>query len=363
MSHSGQDLPSLKDLTSQITTLLRLEVREAEVEVLGAIVEGGKWTTLHDPHAARPKGGKKLSFITADKGDWCFSPEEPERMIRISEHPLVWQRLKDLRNMKLSHAGLLLVGHPGIGKTLFLDVLLSWSLHADPKVPVVVIAAEGVTIFATVNGQQKRYYVAMEDFHPDEVCKLLLRHCSPDSEVIVLHDIKTSNTLCYKSGFIGTLAKEFRVSCVLASSPKEDNYKDFEKDFKGYGVFDRFYLPTLTYDEAREYVIHFARDCTAEDFDEWYYAVGGVPRDLTNSKAVEDAKRKQKQAVKTLAFDIGYKPETHGADEDTHVLVQGIPYDDRRWVDVYDFVSGHARELWIGRQGKAAMQKLFRRMR
>eukprot|EP00760_Papus_ankaliazontas_P021014 PhM_4_TR18626/c2_g1_i1/m.27294 len=106
---------------------------------------GGKFPATCAPPTPSPGAAAPatpLSFIipSTTDGPWCFEPTVTQRIIRNYEYPLLWQRLEDMRSDQNPMKGMVIMGHPGIGKTLLLDTLLSWNLHAYPTQPVIVIA-------------------------------------------------------------------------------------------------------------------------------------------------------------------------------------------------------------------------------
>jgi hypothetical protein len=109
--------------------------------------------------------------------------------------------------------------------------LLSWSLEAYPTVPVVVVAVGCTTVFVVVEGIRKRFETKSLNFPAsDTVTRFLLSQGIPKGQdLLVLHDVKTKETLTFKTAVVETLAKTFSVTCVLAASPKESNFQDFVK--------------------------------------------------------------------------------------------------------------------------------------
>ena len=321
-------------------------------------IDGGAWPTAHP--APSKTESLELSFVKTTAGKWCFDPDVAERMIRNKEYPLLWERLQGIRTSP-GRKGLLIMGHPGIGKTLLLDLLLSWNLFAHPTQPVIVIAADVVTVFTNVDGvTPKRYTITWKDMDHGKFPRQLIDQLGvpPGADILVLHDIKTIQSVSYQTGLLGSLIANFNITCVLASSPKESNYKDFAKDI----TTNAFVLPTLSFAEIKEVIQRTnptISDATALD---WYQKVGGVLRHMKDESAVNDAVTAQKKSVLGLQFDPGH-PATHTTDAaDTNKLVQPLPSPDRRSVDVYDFVSEHARRAWFEHQDSTGALKQLNRL-
>jgi hypothetical protein len=182
-------------------------------------------------------------------------------MIRLPEYAILWKNLQDLRASPVgddNRRGFLIVGHPGIGKTLLLDLLLSWSLKTSPQLPVITIAVEGVSVFLNPDGKTpKRYEIDLKAlFNREFVTQFTRLGAKKAEEILVLHDIKTAYTLPWQGALLEYLAANFKVTCVVSASPTESNFKDFKKDFCQL-LFRTHVLPTLSYDEANEFVQRF----------------------------------------------------------------------------------------------------------
>jgi hypothetical protein len=97
--------------------------------------DDGAWPKAHPPPTA---AGTSLTFIdtAAPDGRWCFGGGHGSLMVR-ADHFLLWNKFRTaVGNLKGKNKGLLIVGHAGIGKTMALNLLLSWSLHTSPSLPV-----------------------------------------------------------------------------------------------------------------------------------------------------------------------------------------------------------------------------------
>ena len=216
--------------------------------------------------------------------------------------------------------GLLIIGHPGIGKTYLLDLLLSWHLFTNPQIPVVAITTLKYQVFIKVDGKTpKRFVINHSRIEPDEfVDQLKLWGMKPGDPLVVLHDIK-GIPLPYKGILLSVLTYTFVVTCVVASPLQYDNWKEFGKEF----VHSKFYLPLLSETEARDFVANTHRAPVPSDatVSEWFYLVGGVPRHLTSQVAVDTAVSRQKMSLPKLKCD----PLTGGTDNDPDEIVCMVP--------------------------------------
>ena len=102
------------------------------------------WPALYDPAVYFPN--PHLQFVSCRApsgpatGPWCFANDEL-RMVR-QVYEAVWERYLEVLHSDHPNngKGLLIIGHPGIGKTCLLDLLLSWHLFTNPQIPVVAVA-------------------------------------------------------------------------------------------------------------------------------------------------------------------------------------------------------------------------------
>ena len=340
---------------------------EASSNTVVKCADAGQWPTLHKPpgDATGDPPTTVLQFVNTVDGPWCFEQGEAERMIRLKEYVMLWDRLKAiLRNCTRTEGrkGLLIKGHPGIGKTLLLDLILSWLLHDFPGLPVLVIAVDGVTIFVNtpIGGGKKRYVVDHKQAGVRGYTDLLLGFgVAKGSQIAILHDIKTQMSLPFQAGIVESLSNAFAVMCVVSSSPKGANFKDFVKWMHPPATYA---LQTLSVDEAREFATKYLAPLPAAEFDEIFDAVGGVPRHLVSRAALEEAKKQQKVAVKTLHFDPGCEAEG-ATDKDTNAIVCPVPRSDRTEIEFYDFVSALARRVWLESASKSTISRQLQRLR
>ena len=178
------------------------------------------WPALYDPAAHFPKAQPfpaHLQFVScrapsgAATGPWCFAKHEL-RMVR-QVYGAVWQRyLEVLHSPPVDNGkGLLIIGHPGIGKTYLLDLLLSWHLFTNPQIPVVAVAIGEYQVFIKVDGKMpKRFVIAQSDIKPDEfVDQLKLWGMKPGDPLVVLHDVKNPYELPYKMDLLNKLKWNF----------------------------------------------------------------------------------------------------------------------------------------------------------
>lgn len=291
--------------------------------------------TTFDPSTIDSK--QDLYFVTNTGGAWCIS-EQRDRMIRPGEYAAVWSQLKcllDEKGANLEGNGLLVKGHPGIGKSLLLDLLLSWSLFSYPTMPVIVLAAEQTYLF--VSG--KRYTSMPSTNFVHELPLLIPR----GTQILVLHDIKTTQSLSYQCSLVRGLKRMYLTTVVLASSPQEGNYKDFRKD-----ILDRieYILPTLSAEEADRYLSTVFPLLSNAERANIFYEVGGVPRHFNVREHALQLKR-MSTGAKSIKFDPFVHTVPKESAEATIAVVAGVPSKDRTEYEVYDFVSRKARALWF----------------
>lgn len=182
-------------------------------------------------------------------------------------------------------SGLVLVGSPGIGKSCFLNYLLVRLLQAGKTMCAQFESRWATWIFK--DGRSR----ACKDFSlPHEM------ECNP--AVVHLFDPKK------KGGSGPPLAMPF---CIIASSPKDDNYKGAEGAFQGifvpsddtHGPSDttgagaakrrlkalenKLYVPCWSKAEVRKHISAATsniRPVVLENLDKLYELYGGVPRKL-----------------------------------------------------------------------------------
>ena len=324
------------------------------------------WPVLCDPAVYFPKSqplSAHLQFVScrapsgATTGPWCFADDELRMVRRVYEE--VWERYLEVLHSRHpnNRKGLLIIGHPGIGKTCLLDLLLSWHLFTNPQIPVIAIALEDIHVFIRVNGKTpKRFVINPSKIEPDEfVDQLKLWGMKPGDPLVVLHDIK-GILLPYKGGLLSKLAKTFVVTCVVASSPQYDNWKEFGKEF----AHSKFYLPVLSETEARDFVAktHPAPVPSDATVSQWFYLVGGVPRHLADQATVDDAVKRQKLSAPKVEYD----PVASGTDNETNAIVCMVPVDEYHGTR-FDFVSNNAFHLWMQYSKETKPGRLLRVLR
>ncbi len=327
------------------------------------LVEDGTWPSLYPPPLEESKPTTLLKFLETKDGKWCFETNVPMRMVRLTEYLALWKALIVVMAEPKRRKGLLIVGHPGIGKTLALDVLLSWNLHEYPKMPVIVVTVEIIEVFLSfpcAAGLTPKRFSVNRTCSGSTLRQLLLDvGVARESEILVLHDVKTTESLPYRSELLGNLARGFGVTCVVAASPKAGTYKEYVKDV----MPQWFVLPTLSLAEAQEFLRVHEPSISEEEIEKRFDSVGGVLRYICSSKAVESAVSAQNLYVRSLKFDPGCTPSTSGSDDNSSMLVRPLPSADRSRIECFDFVSDHARRLWAAGQDARSLSHLLNRLR
>ena len=183
------------------------------------------WPTLLDPPTAGAQPKEVVTFVKFENG--CFQPRLEQRMLRCDEHPRVWKAVQDRidkseslpkEKRHLPH-GLLIKGHPGIGKTLTLDFLLSWSLSAQPNRPVIVVSSVYFYVFfATPEGTRERYRAFTSSTSFDAFLSLFIGRLRVPkcSTILILHDLRGNGVLPYQFGVVSQLHDSHVRRCVFA---------------------------------------------------------------------------------------------------------------------------------------------------
>ena len=310
------------------------------------------WPTTCDPTVF--DSDDVMKFIETKDGTWVFGDVDrprtaahhdvgSERMIRPKEYQRVWKDLETSRRIAgLKLHGFLLTGHPGIGKSHLLDVLLAASLHKYPDVPVLAITSGTTQLFTNCpKDGPKRYTVVVPDGQSGLFASELSRSWSlqEGSPLLVLHDIKHGT---YRGALVDSLAKRFSATCVLASSPKQSHYHEFLKSCGGLTYF----LPVLSKKEARAFVDHFASHNSAL-FEKQFADVGGVPRHLVlDGECLTSELDRQDHAAASVPFE----PLSDSPEEIRHNILMPVVSACRRKIVACDFVSHRAFRCWRERQ-------------
>ncbi|KAI1786234.1 hypothetical protein LXA43DRAFT_1034721 [Ganoderma leucocontextum] len=88
---------------------------------------------------------------------------QPLVMVR-SEYPQIFQHILDLPTWSETHAGLVVTGHPGVGKTLFLYYALGAALAAH--MPVALYERDSLCLFFDDSGVHKIHDIGATEFPP-----------------------------------------------------------------------------------------------------------------------------------------------------------------------------------------------------
>ena len=353
-----ESVRSISD-SAALTKCVESYCKQPDPHAVPAFVEDGgresRWPTLLDPPSMQDLATDKVTFVALEHG--CFDAKQTNRMIRWGEHPRMWALLEQITSevadgKETKVAGLLLLGHPGLGKTMSLDLLLSWSLKAHPNRPVIVVSQLCISIFVLHDGRRKRYFTRTTG--TNELALVEWMHHGlgllEDTPILVLHDLKTPEVLGYNSSLITELHERFRVTCVVASSPSESNFKRFVKETTPY----KFCVPVLSDVEAQAFMKEVRPDASPAEVEEAFRQVGGVPRHLRTQQSAKVAFENQNYAVKSLTWFNGFP-----LDASSKVICL-IPYDDRTRVAARDFITAGARRKWIDCNDSGAILTVLR---
>jgi len=323
------------------------KARRAEIDVAAAdtllnsvsscpngTCDDGAWPTAHQPPPFT-HSGPATTFIATLDGPWCFEPENPQRMIRAAEYPRVWDHVKRMLANCAPTAkrhGLRILGPAGVGKTRLLDVLLSWSLHDFPEVPVVVVGQSFVSLFvhAADRGGERRLAVdgGPRTFTSKGAAILRRAGVPKDAAVVVLHDGPTDG-FPFQHVMLSNLVKDFAVVCVVAG---DFGNAGEHKQFLKWAATSKQHtlLPTLAAEEARTFAMQSIPDLGADECDEMIDTVGGICRHLASRERASAAAAAQQPML--------------AADE---ALVCVVPSADRETVEDHDFVAPRSRRKWL----------------
>ena len=170
-------------------------------------------------------------------------------------------------------------------------------------------------------------------------------------KVLLLHDCKSTSTSSLT--FCDEIGTYQGFSIVLASSPDEDNYKEF---VKVEGLARRFYYPPWTFDELKA----VKPKLTQAGFD----LIGGIPRHYDEEgQPSEEAVEAIRTAIETFNYDQhepGGIPTIGGESTKlTSKIVLWEPTDDYKRKTV-KFVSIHAGTLWLDMYKVKALEKFLK---
>ena len=321
-------------------------------------VTQGTWPTLLTPPTVGGESNEQVNFVDFENG--CFEQRVKKRMVRLNEHPRIWQVVQETLTTseslpteeKQRPLGVLIAGHPGIGKTLTLDFLLSWSLSSQPNRPVIVVSSDCFEIFFVKEGAKERFLAPLKSTTVFEIVRFLDEEARipKGSTVLILHDLKTTDCLAYQTSIVTRLhSSNFDVVCVVASSPIESNYKDFAKDT----CVRQYCVPVLSLDEVRALVPLMRPSENDSQIEEDFFKVGGVPRHLLSAESVKVAFAEQEVVFPTLKWESNQNPFEDATFDTTNKLMCPVPSEDRSTVIAFDFVSPAFRQRWLesNRQG------------
>ena len=258
-----------------------------------------------------------------------------------------------LADTSTSFHNLLLTGNPGIGKSLgALNYLLLRTLTAQPNVVVVTIDLGHVEVFRVDKKQQSKahrqrfplkFVEAALDAAQTHLESLRL---PTTTKLLLLHDQK-GGSLPFHQGFHDRLCLLFRVTCVLAASPKEDNYRNFLKctpsrDLLAGAAADavfgvsQFILPLWSKDETKIFV-DVEIPMFAPRFDDEFKVRGGVLRnwgkEMANVIADQDVAFSMERLTLSAVMGRSLRIQTSSK------LLGMVPSDNYRNVQRMQFVS------------------------
>jgi hypothetical protein len=154
---------------------------------------------------------KSLQFVERESADGSFICEDRLLVTTLVVRPQyfsLWARVeKSLLEAK--RAGTrdnhLIIGHPGIGKSLgALNFVLMSCLKAHCDVVIVVVALSGVEIYEHENNQWQRVQANFRDqipWFPETIQRLTSHPAKRTRPILLLHDVKTSINLSYQEWF------------------------------------------------------------------------------------------------------------------------------------------------------------------
>jgi len=218
-------------------------------------------------------------FFTAVKrgpndGPWVVYPNERDLYTRTEHYPPLYD-LHVMPSLTAAHrswtakesrvsANFLVLGPPGIGKSMSINFLLMRALRQFPEVPVVTLCVEHVDFFVPDGcGSHKRYTVLREDLGTASTFLNFMASlgvtAAPIGDysrppLLVLHDIKTEQSpqppLHLQLRLMGVLAVRFSLVLVVFSSPSGTNYRAYEKfPASNSGTPTKYWMPLWSKNE------------------------------------------------------------------------------------------------------------------
>jgi len=190
------------------------------------------------------------------------------------------------------HASFLILGSPGIGKSMSMNYLLMRSLREFPDIPVMTICLRDVDCFVPDRqGSHKRYAANRGDVQRRaSLVSFILSvpgvtaaplDAASRLPLLVLHDIKKQAEV--GSHYFGDVMAHLRglFSLVLAvfSSPNRENYHNYEQETSP--TVTKYWMPPWSEEEMK---IFFKMQppsvaCKAHgNFQEYWDQAGGIPR-------------------------------------------------------------------------------------
>ena len=155
----------------------------------------------------------------------------------------------------------LVIGNPGIGKTVFLQYVLMKVLKKKSNV-LYVKKSQNLSIYFDIFENKatayfgKRIPAVQEGFSDDDNMLLLIDAASTQSQTLSVGNFRA----------------------IVASSPNVSNYKEFEKDYK----LKKYYMPVWSYDEL-EKASSIEKNSHLTDMKKRFEKFGGIPRIIFES--------------------------------------------------------------------------------
>ena len=153
-------------------------------------------------------------------------------MVRPTLYLRLWQCIEGSRALPNHKRGLILVGHPGIDKTLCLDLIAAWSLYLHPTTPVIV--AQKTSRSSRKNDVENgdSWVQGTESFSVTSQRFWRLTGISREPMQDIKDDVK------WTDDYMRTLLRTgYRVLVVVSTSPQWNNYKQTAKDI---GIVELF---------------------------------------------------------------------------------------------------------------------------
>ena len=295
-----------------------------------------------------------LQFVASDE-PWIVYSGQKNLVVRKQEYPPIWDLVHAmLRDHSQNAHHLLVVGHPGIGKSCMLNYLL-WRWASSDLAGTIIVVGYTMDVLSVFYNKQRFDFDHQGIQNAAELVGDLKKTGQiPPSKVLLLHDLKTEQ-LPFNNELYSALLKHFPLTCVLASSPNGRNYHVYmqlatvvsDNQHSTFGSNTTRCLGPWSKQEMQEYCTELSpllyRDMK-KSVDDAFDLAGGVPRSWEiNAQSVKDKIDAAVPFFTGLDTTEIHKP----TDNQKSALVAMIPDANRQRFGSADFVSAYVfHRVW-----------------